>query len=489
MLPLLLAGSLFLFVLRPAAGPPGDQLLNFGKAGARIAPLGGSAVRFTDVAGVDEAKQELQEIVEFLAQPMRFAALGARLPRGVVLVGPPGTGKTLLARAVAGEAWVPFFSISASEFVEIFVGVGASRVRDLFERARRHAPCIVFVDEIDAVGRSRGLGFGSGNDEREQTLNQILVEMDGFNADTNVIVIAATNRPDVLDPALLRPGRFDRQVFVPAPDMPGRKAILEVHARGKPFDASVDLNVLARVTPGFSGADLANLVNEGAILAARRNQKSISMSALAEAIDRVIAGPAYKSRALSERDKALAAYHESGHAVVMHQLAPGAPAHKISIVLRGGQGRHCSQLLPEDTLYATRSQVQAALASALGGRAAEQLVFGETSTAAETDIQKATDSARKMIQEYGMSDRLGKVALKPAPTPSLFGRHTSEPLSYSDKTAQAVDEEVRRLLDEAFAQATAVIAEHRDILAQLATELVQCETLEGADLERIFTPA
>src|SRR5947209_15968839 len=386
-LPLIVFGAILIFMMRQAQGS-NSQAMNFGKSRARMFTGNKPTVTFQDVAGVDEAKEELAEVVEFLKYPEKFASLGARIPRGVLLVGPPGTGKTLLSRAVAGEAGVPFFSISGSEFVEMFVGVGASRVRDLFDQAKRNAPCIVFVDEIDAVGRQRGAGLGGSHDEREQTLNQILVEMDGFDSNTNVIVIAATNRPDVLDPALLRPGRFDRQVVLDRPDINGRKAILEVHAKGKPFDKSVELGTLAKVTPGFSGADLANLINEGAILAARRNKRKIGMSELEEAIDRVVAGPARKSRIITDREKQLTAYHEGGHAVAMRFLEHHDPVHKVTIIARGMMGGYTRPLPPEDRYYMTKSQFKASIASALGGHAAEQVVFGEISTGAENDIEK-----------------------------------------------------------------------------------------------------
>src|SRR3954454_10113005 len=437
-LPTILLIGIFVFFMRQSQGS-NNQAMSFGKSRARLFTANRPSVVFSDVAGVEEAKEELVEVVEFLKYPDKFAALGARIPRGVLLVGPPGTGKTLLSRAVAGEAGVPFFSISGSEFVEMFVGVGASRVRDLFDQAKKSAPCIVFVDEIDAVGRQRGAGLGGSHDEREQTLNQILVEMDGFDSNTNVIVIAATNRPDVLDPALLRPGRFDRQVVLPAPDINGRKAILEVHSKGKPFDKTVELGVLAKVTPGFSGADLANLINEGAILAARRNKKTIGMPELEEAIDRVIAGPERKSRVMSDKEKELTAYHEGGHAVAMRFLEHHDPVHKVTIIARGMMGGYTRPLPPEDRYYMTRSQFKASIASALGGHAAEQVVFGEISTGAENDIEKATNIARKMVKEYGMSERLGTVALGHKEELVFLGREIGEQKNYSEKTAEAID--------------------------------------------------
>ena len=485
LLPLIFFGAVLLFMMRRSQGA-GNQALSFGKSRARQFVGETATVTFQDVAGVEEAKQELQEVVEFLKYPDKFTALGALIPKGVLLVGPPGTGKTLLSRAVAGEAGVPFFSISGSEFVEMFVGVGASRVRDLFEQARRNAPCIVFVDEIDAVGRQRGAGLGGSNDEREQTLNQLLVAMDGFDGNTNVIVIAATNRPDVLDPALLRPGRFDRQVVLPNPDIIGRKAILEVHAKGKPFETAVDLGVLAKVTPGFSGADLANLVNEGAILAARRGKTAIGMSELEEAIDRVIAGPERKSRVMSDREKELTAYHEGGHAVAMRYLEHHDPVHKITIIARGMMGGYTRSLPPEDRSYMTRRQFKAMLASALGGHAAEQVVFGEISTGAQNDIDKATNIARKMVKHYGMSERLGTVALGGREEMIFLGRQIGDQKNYSEKTAEAIDEEIRRLIDEGYAEAVEIITQHRDVLDRLAKALIQYETLDGENLERVF---
>jgi cell division protease FtsH len=485
LLPLIFFGAILLFMMRQAQGS-NNQALSFGKSRARMFMGNKPTITFQDVAGVEEAKQELQEVVEFLKYPEKFAALGARIPKGVLLVGPPGTGKTLLSRAVAGEAGVPFFSISGSEFVEMFVGVGASRVRDLFDQAKRNAPCIVFVDEIDAVGRQRGAGLGGSHDEREQTLNQILVEMDGFDSNTNVIVIAATNRPDVLDPALLRPGRFDRQVVLPAPDINGRKAILEVHAKGKPFDKNVDLNVIGKVTPGFSGADLANLINEGAILAARRNKKTIGMSELEEAIDRVIAGPERKSRVMSDREKELTAYHEGGHAVAMRFLENHDPVHKITIISRGMMGGYTRSLPPEDRYYMTKSQFKASIASALGGHAAEHVVFGEISTGAENDIEKATNIARKMVKEYGMSERLGTVALGHKEELVFLGREIGEQKNYSEKTAEAIDEEIRVLIDEGYQRAVTLLQDHRDVLDRIAKALIQFETLDGDNLERVF---
>jgi cell division protease FtsH len=486
LLPLVFFGAILLFMMRQAQGS-NNQALSFGKSRARMFMGNKPTITFADVAGVEEAKQELQEVVEFLKYPEKFSALGARIPKGVLLVGPPGTGKTLLSRAVAGEAGVPFFSISGSEFVEMFVGVGASRVRDLFEQAKRNAPCIVFVDEIDAVGRQRGAGLGGSHDEREQTLNQILVEMDGFDTNTNVIVIAATNRPDVLDPALLRPGRFDRQVVLPQPDISGRKAILEVHARGKPLDKSVALDVLAKQTPGFSGADLSNLINEAAILSARRSKKTIGMGEMQEAIDRVIAGPERKSRIISEKEKLVTAYHEGGHAVVGRFLQNHDPVHKISIIARGMMGGYTRYLPEEDRYLWTKSQFQDRLAATLGGHAAEKVVFGEMSTGAENDIGVATNIARKMVKEYGMSDRLGPVALGHKEELIFLGREIGEQKNYSEKIAEAIDEEIRRLIDDAYEKAAGILREKRSILDHLADELVRKETLEGEALEAIFS--
>ncbi|MBI2861476.1 MAG: ATP-dependent metallopeptidase FtsH/Yme1/Tma family protein, partial [Chloroflexi bacterium] len=428
-LPVLLIVGLFLFMMRQAQGT-NNQALSFGRSRARLVTGNRSTVTFIDVAGAEEAKTELQEVVEFLKFPEKFVRLGARIPKGVLLVGPPGTGKTLLARAVAGEAGVPFFSISGSEFVEMFVGVGASRVRDLFDQAKRHSPCIVFVDEIDAVGRQRGAGLGGSHDEREQTLNQILVEMDGFDTNINVIVIAATNRPDILDPALLRPGRFDRQVVLDRPDINGRKAILEVHSRGKPLGPDISLETLAKQTPGFSGADLANLVNEAAILAARRNKHLIGREEFEEAVDRVIAGPERKSRIISEKEKAITAYHEAGHALVARVVKNVDPVHKVSIIARGMMGGYTRLLPTEDRYLWTRSQFEDTLAWALGGHVAEELIFGEMTTGPANDIERATAIARKMVKEFGMSDRLGPVALGHKEELIFLGREIGEQKNY-----------------------------------------------------------
>lgn len=484
-LPLVFFGGLLLFMMRQAQGS-NNQALSFGKSRARMFMANKPTVTFADVAGVDEAKQELHEVVDFLKFPEKFAALGARIPKGVLMVGPPGTGKTLLSRAVAGEAGVPFFSISGSEFVEMFVGVGASRVRDLFEQAKRNSPCIVFVDEIDAVGRQRGAGLGGSHDEREQTLNQILVEMDGFDNNTNVIVIAATNRPDVLDPALLRPGRFDRHVMLPPPDIVGRKAVLEVHAHGKPLESEVDLGVLAKQTPGFSGADLANLINEGAIIAARRGKQSVGMEELEDAIDRVIAGPESKSRIISEAEKQRTAYHEAGHAVAGRFLEQHDPVHKITIIAHGMMGGYTRFLPEEDRHLWTRSQFEDRLAGALGGHCAEKLAFGEMSTGAENDLEVATKLARKMVVQYGMSDALGPRTFGHKEEMIFLGREIGEQKNYSEKTAEAIDEEIRRLIQQAHDRAMNLLTEHREILELMATELIKRETLEGEALARVF---
>src|SRR5207237_3077542 len=475
-----------LFVWRRFGNRGGNPMQSFGQTQARVADGASSGVTFLDIAGVDEPLQELQEVVEFLKEPEKFVSLGARIPRGVLLVGPPGTGKTLLARAVAGEAGVPFFRISGSEFVEMFVGVGASRVRDLFDKARKSAPCIVFVDEIDAVGRQRGAGLGNANDEREQTLNQILVEMDGFADHAGVIVIAATNRPDVLDPALLRPGRFDRVVVVPTPDVRGRQAILNVHARAKAFEQNVAVATLARQTPGFSGADLANVLNEAAILAARRDKKSIAMAEIEEAIDRVSAGPERRSHLMSARERELTAYHESGHAVVSRFLAHHDPVHKITIIPRGLRTGYTRFLPTEDRLYMTRADFRDAVAAALGGHAAETVVFGEVSTGAGDDIERATLIVRRMVTEFGMSDRLGPVAFGRKQQMIFLGRDIGEQRDYSERVGEMIDEEIHGLLEEAHARAMAILREHRDMLDRLARELIGRESLDAPALELIF---
>jgi cell division protease FtsH len=485
LIPFLLIGGLLLFMMRQAQGS-NNQALSFGKSRARMFMGNKSTVTFADVAGVEEAKQELQEIVEFLKFPDKFVALGARIPKGLLLVGPPGTGKTLISRAVAGEAGVPFFSISGSEFVEMFVGVGASRVRDLFDQAKRNSPCIVFVDEIDAVGRQRGAGLGGSHDEREQTLNQILVEMDGFDTNTNVIVIAATNRPDVLDPALLRPGRFDRQVVLDRPDIRGRSSILQVHAKGKPLETNVTLETLAKQTPGFSGADLANLLNEAAILAARRNKHKIGMSELEEAIDRVVAGPARKSRIISEREKAITAYHEVGHALVARMLPNTDPVHKVSIVARGQAGGFTMLLPTEDRYLWSKPQFEDILAYALGGHVAELIIFGEVTTGASNDIERVTKIARSMVTEYGMSGRIGPMALGHKDELVFLGRDFGEQRNYSEQTAREIDEEIHRLIQEAFDKAYHVLQQNKTRLIMISERLMKEETLEGPVFESLF---
>ncbi len=485
LLPMLLIGALLFFMFRQAQGT-NNQAMSFGKSRARMFLGNKTVVTFHDVAGVDEAKTELQEIVEFLKYPEKFNQLGARIPRGVLLVGPPGTGKTLLARAVAGEAGVPFFSISGSEFVEMFVGVGASRVRDLFDQAKRNSPCIVFVDEIDAVGRQRGAGLGGSHDEREQTLNQILVEMDGFDTNTNVIVVAATNRPDVLDPALLRPGRFDRQVILDRPDMKGRLEILRVHIKGKPLDKNVDLPFIARQSSGFSGADLANLVNEAAILAARRNKKVINTPEFMEALERVVAGPERKSRVISDAEKAIIAYHEGGHAVVQRILPKADPVAKVSIISRGMALGYTMGLPTEDRYLQSKSEFEDKIAAMLGGNASEKLIFGDTTTGASNDIEKATNLARRMVTEFGMSDRLGPLSFGKRDEMIFLGRSMGEQRDYSDEIAQLIDEEVRAIIDRCYARAMDVLVQYKDRLVQLAELLVANETIEQEEFEKLF---
>jgi len=485
LLPVLLIGGFIFFMMRQAQGT-NNQAMSFGKSRARMFLGNKTVVTFNDVAGVDEAKQELTEVVEFLKYPEKFNSLGARIPRGVLLVGPPGTGKTLLARAVAGEAGVPFFSISGSEFVEMFVGVGASRVRDLFEQAKRNSPCIVFVDEIDAVGRQRGAGLGGSHDEREQTLNQILVEMDGFDTNTNVIVVAATNRPDVLDPALLRPGRFDRQVVLDRPDIKGRKEILSVHIKGKPLDKTVDIEALARRSPGFSGADLANLVNEAAILAARRNKKSIGADEFNEAIDRVIAGPERRSRIISEEEKVIIAYHEGGHAVVQRVLPKNDPVTKVTIVSRGMALGYTMSLPAEDRYLHSKTEFEDKIAGMLGGNVAETIVFGDTTTGSSNDLEKATNLARAMVTQYGMSEKLGPLTFGKKEEMIFLGREISEQRNYSDEVAAKIDAEVREIIDRAFGRAKEALTAHREVLDRLAALLVEKETIEHEEFESLF---
>jgi cell division protease FtsH len=486
LLPLLIIGGFIFFMMRQAQGT-NNQALSFGKSRARMFLGNKTVVTFADVAGVDEAKTELQEVVEFLKYPEKFNSLGARIPRGVLLVGPPGTGKTLMARAVAGEAGVPFFSISGSEFVEMFVGVGASRVRDLFDQAKRNSPCIVFVDEIDAVGRQRGAGLGGSHDEREQTLNQILVEMDGFDTNTNVIVVAATNRPDVLDPALLRPGRFDRQVILDRPDMRGRTAILKVHTKGKPLDKGVEVEGVARQSPGFSGADLANLVNEAAILSARRNKKVIGMSEFQEALERIVAGPERKSRIISDAEKAIIAYHEGGHAVVQRVLPKCDPVAKVTIISRGMALGYTMALPTEDRYLQSKSEFEDKIAGLLGGTASERLIFGDTTTGASNDIEKATDLARRMVTEFGMSDKLGPLAFGKRDELVFLGREIGEQRNYSDEVAKQIDEEVRAIIDRAYDRALEVLTTHRDKLVALAERLVAEETVDSEEFEKMFS--
>ena len=487
-LPLIFFGALIIFMMRRAQGGA-NQTFNFGRSRARMFMGNSPQVSFEDVAGVEEAKEELQEVVEFLKFPERFLALGAKIPKGVLLVGPPGTGKTLMARAVAGEAGVPFFSISGSEFVEMFVGVGASRVRDLFDQAKRNSPCIIFVDEIDAVGRHRGAGLGGGHDEREQTLNQILVEMDGFDTGTNIIIIAATNRPDILDPALLRPGRFDRRVVLDNPDLRGRKAILGVHSDGKPLDADVNMERVARQTVGFSGADLANLVNEAALLAARRAKTLISLSEFTESIDRVLLGPARKSRVITEREKRITAYHEAGHALVAHALPNADNPFKVTVVSRGQSGGHTRYLPEEDRNLWTRAQFEDMLAAALGGRVAEELVFDEITTGAGSDIQQATNIARQMVTRYGMSEKLGPRTFGKSEDMVFLGREISERRDYSDKVAETIDAEVHRIIDNAHKSANEVIAERMPELERIAEYLIENETIEVDELDRLWDDA
>ncbi|UCC60264.1 MAG: ATP-dependent zinc metalloprotease FtsH [Dehalococcoidia bacterium] len=487
-LPLILFGALLLFILRQAQGGS-SQAMSFGKSRARLATGDKPTVTFSDVAGVEEAKQELEEVVEFLAYPDKFIALGARIPRGVLLIGPPGTGKTLLARAVAGEAGVPFFSISGSEFVEMFVGVGASRVRDLFDQAKRNAPCIIFVDEIDAVGRHRGSGLGGGHDEREQTLNQILVEMDGFDSSTKVIVLAATNRPDILDPALLRPGRFDRRVVLDQPDINGRKAILEVHAKGKPLDPNADLEIIAKQTPFFSGADLANLVNEAALLAARRNKKMIGIEELQEAIERVQLGPERKSRVVSQKEKEVIAHHEAGHALVARMLPNADPVYKISIVARGMAGGYTKQLPTEDRHLYSVAHLRDMMTTFLGGRAAEEIIFGnaQITTGAGNDLEQVTALARKMVKEYGMSEKMGLRTFGRREELVFLGRMVEEQKDYGDRVADEIDEEISALIDSAYTEAKDILTKNKAALVQLAERLIAEETLEGEALEAVFS--
>jgi cell division protease FtsH len=485
-MPYILIFGVFIFIFMQMQGG-GNRVMSFGKAKAKQITRDMPKVTFSDVAGAEEAVEELYEIKEFLAKPQKFRAMGAKIPKGVLLYGPPGTGKTLLARAVAGEAGVPFFSISGSDFVEMFVGVGASRVRDLFEQAKAQAPAIIFVDEIDAVGRHRGAGLGGGHDEREQTLNQLLVEMDGFDVKTGVILIAATNRPDILDPALLRPGRFDRQIVVDRPDIKGREKILEVHAKGKPFAENVDLKVIARSTPGFTGADLANTINEAALLAARRDRDEIGQAELEEAIDRVIAGPERRSKVMTEEEKKLTAYHEGGHALVGHALPHADPVHKVTIIPRGRAGGYTRSLPLQDKAYQRRSELVDSLAQALGGRTAEEIVFGDPSTGAYSDIEQATDMARSMVMEHGMSDRLGPMRYGTPQGQVFLGRDYNRAIDYSDEVAAMIDEEVRKLITQAHEEARAILTTHREALDRIADALLERETLYAADIVEVLS--
>jgi cell division protease FtsH len=486
LLPMLLVLGLFFVFMRQAQGS-NNQAMSFGKSRAKMFTGDKPTVTFSDVAGQEEAKTDLTEVVEFLKFPDKFAQLGARIPRGVLMVGPPGTGKTLLSRAVAGEAGVPFFSISGSEFVEMFVGVGASRVRDLFDQAKRNAPCIVFIDEIDAVGRQRGAGLGGSHDEREQTLNQILVEMDGFDTNTNVIVIAATNRPDVLDPALVRPGRFDRQVILDAPDVKGRIDILKVHVKGKPLADDVNLDAVAKITPGASGADLANIVNEAAILAARRGKRRIGALELEDATERMmLGGPERRSRVMTPYEKRLTAYHEAGHAIVGSAMPKADPVHKITIVPRGQAGGYTLFLPEDDQHYRTVQQFESMMAYAMGGRAAEELILVDFTTGASNDIQQVTRMARAMVTRFGMSNRLGTIQLGDVQEMVFLGREISEQRNYSDETARIIDEEVKRLVDTALERARIVLRDNQDVLHELSEKLLEVETLGGEEMRAIL---
>jgi cell division protease FtsH len=485
LLPGLLVVGLIFFMLRQAQGS-NNQALSFGKSRARMFTGDQPTVTFDDVAGVDESKEELQEVVEFLQEPEKFISLGARIPKGVLLIGAPGTGKTLLAKAVSGEAGVPFFSISGSEFVEMFVGVGASRVRDLFDQAKRHSPCIVFVDEIDAVGRQRGAGLGGSHDEREQTLNQMLVEMDGFDTDTSIIIVAATNRPDILDPALLRPGRFDRRVILDRPDMRGREAILKVHTRGKPLEPGVELGTIAKSTPGFVGADLENLVNEAAIIAARRNKRTIGHDEFEEAVERVIAGPERKSRIISEEEKKIVAYHEAGHAVVMHVIPEADPVHKVSIIARGMMGGYTLALPEEDRTLVSSNKMRADMAGLLGGRAAEELVFNDITSGASNDLERVTKLARQMVTRLGMSHDLGPMVYGQKEELIFLGREISEQRDYSESVAEKIDVEVRNLIKDSYDRAIEILNRYRLQLDLVAERLIEVETIDRREFEELF---
>jgi len=482
LIPFIIIFILFFFLLNQAQGG-GNRVMNFGKSKAKLYDNEKKKVRFNDVAGADEEKQELVEVVEFLKDPRKFDAIGARIPKGILLVGPPGTGKTLLARAVAGEAGVPFFSISGSDFVEMFVGVGASRVRDLFENAKKNAPCIIFIDEIDAVGRQRGAGLGGGHDEREQTLNQLLVEMDGFGANEGIIIIAATNRPDILDPALLRPGRFDRQITVGRPDVKGREAVLQVHARNKPLDEHVDLKAIAQRTPGFSGADLENLLNEAALVAARRNKKKIDMTDIDEATDRVIAGPAKTGKVISAKERNIVAFHEAGHVVIGLTLDDAEIVHKVTIVPRGQAGGYAVMLPKEDRYFMTKPELLDKISGLLGGRVAEDIIFGEVSTGAHNDFQRATSIARSMVTEYGMSDKLGPMQFGQAQGGNVFlGRDFNSEQNYSDAIAYEIDQEMQSMIKEQYARTKEILTEKRDLLELIANTLLEVETLDAGQI-------
>jgi cell division protease FtsH len=481
LIPFILIIGLFFFFMQQTQGG-GNRVMNFGKSKARLYDSERKKVTFDHVAGADEEKTELMEIVEYLKDPKKFNDLGAHIPKGVLLVGPPGTGKTLLARAVAGEAGVPFFSISGSDFVEMFVGVGASRVRDLFENAKKNSPCIVFIDEIDAVGRQRGAGLGGGHDEREQTLNQLLVEMDGFDINVGIIILAATNRPDILDPALLRPGRFDRQVTVNYPDIKGREEILQVHVKGKPLEPGLDLKIIARRTPGFTGADMENLVNESALLAARRNKKIITLSEMEEAIDRVIGGTEKRSRVISDFEKKLVAYHEGGHALVGFLLPKTDPVHKVSIIPRGRAGGYTMMLPQEDRYYLTRSELMERVATLMAGRVAEHVVFNEVSTGAQNDLERATAIVRQMIMEYGMSDELGPITLGRKHDQVFLGRDFGRERDFSEEIAKAIDKEIRQMVDRCYHMAEELIIQNREKLNAIAEALLEKETLDGEEI-------
>ncbi|MGF2614102.1 ATP-dependent metallopeptidase FtsH/Yme1/Tma family protein [Rossellomorea vietnamensis] len=485
-IPFVIIFILFFFLLNQAQGG-GSRVMNFGKSKAKLYSEEKKKVRFKDVAGADEEKNELVEVVEFLKDPRKFSEVGARIPKGVLLVGPPGTGKTLLARAVAGEAGVPFFSISGSDFVEMFVGVGASRVRDLFENAKKNAPCIIFIDEIDAVGRQRGAGLGGGHDEREQTLNQLLVEMDGFGANEGIIIVAATNRPDILDPALLRPGRFDRQITVDRPDVKGREAVLNVHARNKPLDDSVDLKAIAMRTPGFSGADLENLLNEAALVAAREDKKKIDMRDIDEATDRVIAGPAKKSKVVSQKERKIVAFHEAGHTVIGLVLDEAEMVHKVTIVPRGQAGGYAVMLPKEDRYFMTKPELLDKITGLLGGRVAEEVIFGEVSTGAHNDFQRATGIARRMVTEFGMSDKLGPMQFGSTSQGQVFlGRDINNEQNYSDAIAYEIDQEMQSLIKSCYERAKTILTEHRDKLELVANTLLDVETLDAGQIKHLM---